>query len=149
MKLGVGLLGLAVAVIRATARFRQRHLQSAMTSHTVRCPLHACSAKVAVYTRQRPHNRPRFVDVVSCSFLPHTRTPGVQRRIAVPDFPTNIYAWEPVSDASEAPVVSCSKRCLGTLAAAQACRPLPPPSSHTRPVSNLEVSAWPEVLWRI
>jgi hypothetical protein len=143
--IGISLIGLSL-VVAIGALLRRRHPGATITHHSVRCPRHDYSATIAVYTRLGTRHRRRYADVLACSLFPRAQAPGPKRPISTADFPP-YYTWEKVRGPGDVPSVPCSKRCLYALDMMTSCLPQPQHDS-TGPVSGLELSTWPDIVWR-
>ena len=91
-----------------------------LTQHTVRCPLHDCTAGLQVRTYPNAAPSRRYRDVVACSLVPATPSTGWSRRgyfsdVAPPVSYVDAGDWSPGHPGE----LACSKPCLGILNAAE------------------------------
>jgi hypothetical protein len=96
---------------------RQRRL--AITQQAICCPVHDCPATLAVQTDPIPHPWRRYVDVTACSLLPSTSFVPPARAACFSDMsPYEPYIYEPSRLPHHSAELSCPKRCLHVLNAA-------------------------------
>jgi hypothetical protein len=91
-----------------------------ITRHTVRCPLEDCPASLTVRTHPGASPGRRHRDVTACSLLSASSFAPPARSGYFPDVaPPVSYLREALPGAHHSPEVSCSKRCLAILNAAE------------------------------
>jgi hypothetical protein len=112
--------------IQAFRRRRQRRLT--VTQQTLRCPVHDCRATLAVRTDSIAHPSGRYVDVTACSLLPATSFVPPPRTAYFSDmFPPEPYLYDAGRTPRHSAEITCSKRCLGVLNAAES-------GAHAEPI---------------
>jgi hypothetical protein len=94
--------------------------QLALTQHTVRCPLEDRTASLTVRTDPSGYPSRRHLDVAACSLLPSASFVPRARSGYFSDIaPPVSYLCETDSTPRHALKVSCPRRCLGVLNAAE------------------------------
>jgi hypothetical protein len=92
----------------------------ALTQHTLRCPLHDCTASLTVRTDSNGYPSRRHLDVTACSLLPSTSFVPPARSAYFPDMEPPVPY---IREVNRAPIhsteVACPKRCLPVMNAAE------------------------------
>ena len=97
------------------------------THHTVRCPLEDCIAELSVRSDPRAAPSARHRDVIACSLRSSRLFPPLARRGYLPDVaPPVSYHYEVGGAPCQASEITCGRRCLAVLNAAEAGVAEPP-----------------------
>ena len=120
-----------------TRLFRPRRQQRfTVTQQTLHCPMHDCRATSAVRTDASAHPSGRHVDVTACSLLPPTSFVLPARNAYFADmWPPEAYLYEVGQTPRHSAEVTCPKRCLAVLNAAES-GPRPEPIRCTSGMSD-------------
>jgi hypothetical protein len=98
-----------------------------LAEHTMRCPIENCTARVTVRTDAGASPSRRHLEVVACSLVPVTSFVPAARKGYFSDVPPSVSY---LCEVDPAPVhtaeITCSKRCLATLNAAESGAAEPP-----------------------